>query len=175
MQAGGVGSRVGCRGAGDDPRVSPSRGMPAVRDAADRPWLPRLPRLWGRILSVGVRARYPVHWSRRPLLVFATPFLASRVFPERIPTASTTVRELYRAVAALGFVGSGLPHELAHTLAARRLGLAVASISLYALGSDTDGPRADQTTRGVYHRPRGDPTSRNGRAATAARTPKTQR
>jgi Zn-dependent protease len=97
----------------------------------------------GRILGIRVRA----HWTVLLLLPAAMTLLAGGVFPEWYPGWSVTAYVAMAAAAALLLLVSILLHEMGHALAARRLGIRVDGVTLWALGGLT-------RLSGPAHRPR---------------------
>ncbi len=99
----------------------------------------------GRVLGIPLW----LHWSWFLTLALVTAVLAVRYFPGRLPEASRPELWLYGLMAALGFFGSVLLHEVSHTVTARRFGLAVTGITLHAFGGlahlerEPDSPRVD--------------------------------
>lgn len=101
----------------------------------------------GRVAGIPVGA----HWSVAVILVIITQLLAVTVLPEAVRHQPA---ELYWTVAAVGsvmFLACLLAHELAHAVVARRHGVAVRSITLWALGGvaqlEADPPSAGADLR----------------------------
>jgi Zn-dependent protease len=97
----------------------------------------------GRILGIPVRA----HWTVLLLLPAAMTLLASGVFREWYPGWSVAAHAGMAAAAAVLLLLSILLHEMGHALAARRLGIRVDGVTLWALGGLT-------RFSGPAHRPR---------------------
>ncbi|UUU22812.1 site-2 protease family protein [Streptomyces sp. DSM 40750] len=94
----------------------------------------------GRVLGVPLR----VHWTV-PLLVLLFGYsLGSRTLPAWVPDQSDAAYTAAGLAGALLLVGSLLAHEAAHAITARRRGIEVQSITLWALGGMTEmgRPRA---------------------------------
>jgi Zn-dependent protease/CBS domain-containing protein len=94
----------------------------------------------GRILGVPLR----VHWTVPLLVVLFGYSLGSQTLPTWIPAQSNAVYTVAGLVGALLLLGSLLAHEAAHAITARRKGIAVQDITLWALGGMTEmgRPRA---------------------------------
>lgn len=85
---------------------------------------------FGRVAGIPVGMNWSVliiAW----LLAFG---LASQALPELVPDQPATLYWLVGVLAAVGFFGSLLAHELAHALVARRHGVPVEGITLWVLG-----------------------------------------
>ncbi|MFP1624603.1 site-2 protease family protein [Streptomyces sp. 5K101] len=88
----------------------------------------------GQVSGVPLR----VHWTV-PLLVFLFGYsLASATLPAWIPGQSTTAYTVAGLAGALLLVLSLLAHESAHAIAARRKGIPVHNLTLWALGGVTE-------------------------------------
>src|SRR6266545_5196877 len=85
---------------------------------------------------VGTVAGIPIgaHWSALALLLVVTNGLAGAGLPELVPGYSMGAYWLTAAVATVLLLGCVLLHELAHALLARRYGVPVERITLWALG-----------------------------------------
>ncbi len=97
----------------------------------------------GRILGIPVRA----HWSVLLLLPAAMMLLAGGLFPAWYPDRSEAAYAGMAAAAAALLLLSVLLHEMGHALAARRRGIRVDGVTLWALGGLT-------RLAGPAHRPR---------------------
>src|SRR6266508_2682232 len=84
----------------------------------------------------GTVAGIPIgaHWSALALLLVVTNGLAGAGLPELVPGYSMGAYWLTAAVATVLLLGCVLLHELAHALLARRYGVPVERITLWALG-----------------------------------------
>ncbi|MER7404790.1 site-2 protease family protein [Streptomyces sp. NPDC000070] len=94
----------------------------------------------GRIRGVPLR----IHWTV-PLLVMLFGYsLGSHTLPAGVPDQSNVIYTLAGLAGALLLLVSLLAHEAAHAITARRKGIEVQSITLWALGGMTDmgRPRA---------------------------------
>ncbi|WP_260860319.1 site-2 protease family protein [Streptomyces cupreus] len=88
----------------------------------------------GHILGVPLRD----HWTV-PLLVFLFgSSLGSGTLPAWVPGQSTTAYTLAGIIGALLLLLSLLAHESAHAVAARRKGIPVRNVTLWALGGMTE-------------------------------------
>ncbi|MGW0844618.1 hypothetical protein ACWD26_31680 [Streptomyces sp. NPDC002787] len=88
----------------------------------------------GRVLGVPLR----IHWTV-PLLVMLFGYsLGSRTLPATVPEQSNGVYTVAGLAGALLLLGSLLAHEAAHAITARRKGIEVQSITLWALGGMTE-------------------------------------
>ncbi|MFE7765941.1 site-2 protease family protein [Streptomyces sp. NPDC057438] len=88
----------------------------------------------GRVLGVALR----IHWTV-PLLVMLFGYsLGSRTLPAAVPEQSNAVYTVAGLAGALLLLGSLLAHEAAHAVTARRKGIEVQSITLWALGGMTE-------------------------------------
>ncbi|RCV48161.1 site-2 protease family protein, partial [Marinitenerispora sediminis] len=94
----------------------------------------------GRVAGVPVGA----HWSTVVVLLLITGLLALEVLPRSGARVGTGLYWVTGAVAAVLFLAALLAHELAHALTARRRGVEVRSVTLFALGGVTefDAPAA---------------------------------
>ncbi|WP_149827305.1 site-2 protease family protein [Streptomyces tailanensis] len=88
----------------------------------------------GRILGVPLR----IHWTV-PLLVLLFGYsLGSQTLPASVPDQSNATYTVAGLVGALLLLGSLLAHEAAHAITARRKGIEVRCITLWALGGMTE-------------------------------------
>jgi len=88
----------------------------------------------GRIDGITVGA----HWSVAVILVIITQVLAVSLLPAAYPHERGALYWTVAVIAAVLFLASLLAHELAHALVARRCGVKVRSITLWALGGVTE-------------------------------------
>lgn len=99
----------------------------------------------GRFAGVDVG----INWSVAVIFGLITWELADLVLPGTTGSANRTADWIAAVVAALGFFGSLLAHEIAHAVVARRNGVGVRSITLWLFGgvaqleSDAKTPGAD--------------------------------
>lgn len=104
----------------------------------------------GRIAGVRVRA----HWSVVIVLAMLTWVLGSDVLPATAPGYGTGGYWAAALATAVCFLGSLLAHEMTHALIARRFGLQVNGITLWALGGmaelagEPPNPKADLLVAG---------------------------
>ncbi|MFG2295427.1 site-2 protease family protein [Streptomyces sp. NPDC048603] len=94
----------------------------------------------GRVFGIPLR----MHWTV-PLLVWLFGYsLGSRTLPASVPDRSGTVYGVAAAAGAVLLLGSLLAHEAAHAVTARKKGIPVQGITLWALGGVTEmgRPRA---------------------------------
>jgi Zn-dependent protease len=88
----------------------------------------------GQLLGVPLR----IHWTV-PLLVMLFGYsLGSQTLPAAVPDQSNATYTVAGLAGALLLVGSLLAHEAAHAITARRKGIEVQSITLWALGGMTE-------------------------------------
>ncbi|MGW7444055.1 M50 family metallopeptidase [Kitasatospora sp. NPDC054795] len=87
----------------------------------------------GRIFGVPLR----IHWSAPVLLLFLGVGLAGQILPASVPGRSGTSYGLAGLVGALLLTLSLLLHETAHAVAARRAGIRVDDMTVFALGGVT--------------------------------------
>jgi Zn-dependent protease len=88
----------------------------------------------GRVLGVPLR----FHWTV-PLLVMLFGYsLGGQTLPAWVPDRSDAAYTVAGVAGALLFVGSLLAHEAAHAVTARRRGIEVRGITLWALGGMTE-------------------------------------
>ncbi|MFE9649129.1 site-2 protease family protein [Streptomyces sp. NPDC006365] len=88
----------------------------------------------GRVSGAPLR----IHWSV-PLLVFLFGYgLVDRTLPDLVPGRSTTAYTVAGLVGALLLLLSLLAHESAHAITARRKGIPVHTVTLWALGGMTE-------------------------------------
>ncbi|WP_409467448.1 site-2 protease family protein [Streptomyces sp. HC307] len=94
----------------------------------------------GRVLGVPLR----IHWTVPLLVVLFGYSLGSQTLPAWTPDQSNTAYTVAGLAGALLLLGSLLAHEAAHAVTARRKGIPVQSITLWALGGMTEmgKPRA---------------------------------
>lgn len=94
----------------------------------------------GRVLRVPLR----IHWTVPLLVVLFGYSLGSQTLPAWIPDQSNATYTVAGLVGAMLLLGSLLAHEAAHAITARRKGIEVQSITLWALGGMTEmgRPRA---------------------------------
>ncbi|MEV3924187.1 site-2 protease family protein [Actinomadura coerulea] len=96
-----------------------------------------------------------MHWSVLVIMLVIAEILARSVLPTADPGASPGARWTAAVLAAVLFMGSLAAHEFAHALVARRHGVRVGSITLWALGGlaeldgEPDTARADLHIAGV--------------------------
>ena len=106
-----------------------------------------------RGVPVGTWAGVPVraHWSVLLMLALVTDILGASALPDADPGQPRWQYWLFGAITAVLFVGSVVAHELGHVVAARRSGVRVNGLVVWALGGMTelDGepptPKADIT------------------------------
>ena len=102
-------------------------------------------------LRLGKVAGVPVaiHWSVLVIAVLLAWGLADGVLPQTAPGHAAATYWLAGAVGTLLLLASLLAHELAHSVVARRYGVAVESLTLWlfggvaSLGGEPPSPRAD--------------------------------
>ncbi|MDO0909769.1 site-2 protease family protein [Streptomyces sp. DT2A-34] len=88
----------------------------------------------GRVRGVPLR----IHWTV-PLLVLLFGYsLGSHTLPAAVPEQSNAAYTVAGLVGALLLLGSLLAHEAAHAITARKKGIEVQSITLWALGGMTE-------------------------------------
>lgn len=88
----------------------------------------------GRVVGVPLR----VHWTV-PLLVFLFGYgLGDQTLPEWVPGRSATAYTVAGFIGALLLLLSLLAHESAHAITARRKGVPVQTVTLWALGGMTE-------------------------------------
>ncbi|MGW3046010.1 site-2 protease family protein [Kitasatospora sp. NPDC001159] len=92
----------------------------------------------GRIFGIPLR----VHWSAPVLVLFLGVGLAGRTLPAWVPGRSAAVYGLAGVVGALLLTLSLLLHETAHAVTARRAGIRVDDMTVFALGGVTRMGRA---------------------------------
>jgi len=88
----------------------------------------------GRIGGVRIGA----NWSLLVVIALIALELDAIVFPRAVPNLSPALYLLAAVVTSLVFIGTIAAHEVGHALVARRQGLAVDSIVLWALGGLTN-------------------------------------
>lgn len=99
----------------------------------------------GRIAGIPIRA----HWSVVIVLAILSWILGSSVLPRTVPGYPTGLYWLAALTTAVCFLGSLLAHEMTHAVIARRYGLPVNRITLWALGGmaelegEPPSPKAD--------------------------------
>ncbi|QDP94670.1 site-2 protease family protein [Microlunatus elymi] len=99
----------------------------------------------GRIAGIRIRA----HWSVVIVLAMLAWVLGSSVLPASVPGYSSLAYGLASLLFAVCFLGGLLAHELTHSFIARRFGLEVDGITLWALGGvaqlkgEPPSPKAD--------------------------------
>lgn len=79
-----------------------------------------------------------LHWSAVLIAVLLAEVLAVGLLPAAVPHRSGPAYAVAGAVTAVLFVASILGHEVAHAALARRRGLAVSGVTLWALGGVTE-------------------------------------
>ena len=84
----------------------------------------------GRYAGIPIRA----HWSVLVILTLLTVLLAQNILPAAVSGAATATYWLTAFVAAVSLLACLLAHEIAHAALARRFGVRVKSITLWALG-----------------------------------------
>ncbi|TQF01240.1 CBS domain-containing protein [Kitasatospora acidiphila] len=94
--------------------------------------------LLGRILGIPLR----IHWSAPALLLFFGYGLAAQTLPAWVPGRSATAYGVAGVVGAALLAGSLLLHETAHAVTARRAGVRVDDMTVFALGGVTRMGRA---------------------------------
>ncbi len=105
----------------------------------------------GRLAGVAVE----LNWTVLAIAALVTFSVAGGILPAAAPGYETTTYVLGGVIAAAGLLASILAHELGHALVARRNGVAVKRISLWAFGgvAQLDGeaatPRAEFKIAGV--------------------------
>ncbi|GAA1942299.1 site-2 protease family protein [Kitasatospora viridis] len=104
----------------------------------------------GKVFGVPLK----VHWSAPVLVLFLGVGLARQVLPVWAPGRSGTVYDLAGLVGALLLTLGLLAHEAAHAVAARRAGIPVEDMTVFALGGVTrmgrpPTPRLQFATAGV--------------------------
>ncbi|MGW7752288.1 site-2 protease family protein [Streptomyces violaceusniger] len=87
----------------------------------------------GHVLGVPLR----MHWSVPVLIVLLAYGLGHQTLPAWTPGRSGTAYALASVVGAVLLMGSLLLHEAAHAVAARRKGVSVEDVTLWALGGMT--------------------------------------
>lgn len=94
----------------------------------------------GQVLGVPLR----IHWTVPLLVVLFGYGLGSQTLPAWVPERSDTTYTFAGLAGALLLLGSLLAHEAAHAFTARRKGIPVQGITLWALGGMTEmgKPRA---------------------------------
>lgn len=87
-------------------------------------------------IKLGTVAGVPVgmHWSAAAIVGLTGWLLGAEALPAMVPDQSTTGYGVVAAAGALLFVVSLLAHEFAHALVARRYGIAVRSVTIWAFG-----------------------------------------
>ncbi|MFF8844207.1 site-2 protease family protein [Streptomyces sp. NPDC015127] len=88
----------------------------------------------GHVLGVPVR----IHWTVPLLLVLFGYGLGGQTLPAWLPGASTVAYALAGSVGSLLLLGSLLAHEAAHAVTARKKGIPVHNVTLWALGGMTE-------------------------------------
>jgi Zn-dependent protease len=91
----------------------------------------------GRVLGVPLR----IHWTVPLLVVLFGYSLGSQTLPVSVPDQSSAAYTVAGLAGALLLVGSLLAHEVAHAVTARKKGIEVQSITLWALGGMTEMSR----------------------------------
>ncbi|MFJ9442284.1 site-2 protease family protein [Kitasatospora sp. NPDC101235] len=97
----------------------------------------------GRILGIPLR----IHWSAPVLVLFFGISLAGQTLPALVPGRSGTTYGLAGLVGALLLTVSLLLHETAHAVTARRAGIRVDDMTVFALGGVTRMGRAPSPGR----------------------------
>ncbi|MGW7658292.1 site-2 protease family protein, partial [Streptomyces tendae] len=87
----------------------------------------------GRVLGVPLR----MHWSVPVLIVLLAYGLGHETLPAWTPGRTGAVYVAASVVGAVLLMGSLLLHETAHAVAARRRGVSVEDVTLWALGGMT--------------------------------------
>ncbi|MFE1932837.1 site-2 protease family protein [Streptomyces sp. NPDC059474] len=87
----------------------------------------------GHVLGVPLR----MHWSVPVLIIVLAYGLGHQTLPAWTPGRSATAYALASVVGAVLLMGSLLMHEAAHAVAARRKGVSVEDVTLWALGGMT--------------------------------------
>ncbi|WP_262704744.1 MULTISPECIES: site-2 protease family protein [Streptomyces] len=87
----------------------------------------------GRVLGVPLR----MHWSVPVLIVLLAYGLGRETLPAWTPGRTSAVYAIASVVGAVLLMGSLLLHEAAHAVAARRRGVSVEDVTLWALGGMT--------------------------------------
>jgi Zn-dependent protease len=88
----------------------------------------------GRMFGVPLR----IHWTVPLLVVFFAYGLGSRTLPAWVPDQSKATYTVAGLIGAVLLLASLLAHEAAHAITARRKGIPVQSITLWALGGMTE-------------------------------------
>ncbi|WP_224283033.1 site-2 protease family protein, partial [Streptomyces sp. LS1784] len=97
----------------------------------------------GRILGIPLR----IHWSAPVLVLFFGVSLAGQTLPALVPGRSGTAYGFAGLVGALLLTVSLLLHETAHAVTARRAGIRVDDMTVFALGGVTRMGRAPSPGR----------------------------
>lgn len=84
----------------------------------------------GRVAGIRVGA----HWSVLVMVILIGWVLGAQVLPGMTPHEPAVLHWAVAVLAAVAFIAALLAHELAHSLVARRHGVPVTSITLWALG-----------------------------------------
>ncbi|MFC7328697.1 site-2 protease family protein [Marinactinospora rubrisoli] len=100
----------------------------------------------GRLSGVPVGA----HWSTVVILLLITVLLAVEVLPGSGAEAAAGLYWVTAAGAAVLFLAALLAHELAHAVTARRRGVRVRSVTLFALGGVTEFEAPAATPRAEF-------------------------
>jgi Zn-dependent protease len=99
----------------------------------------------GRVAGIRIGA----HWSVLVMVVLIGWLLDAQVLPTMTPHESAAVYWAVAIPGAVAFIAAPLAHELAHSLVARRYGVPVTSITLWAR------PWAECPSSAASHRPPG--------------------
>jgi Zn-dependent protease len=99
----------------------------------------------GRVAGIRIGA----HWSALVTVVLFGWLLGADLHAA-VPHASRAGTGAAAILGALAFIGALLAHELAHCLAARRCGLQVESVTLWALGGVSELREAPRTARADF-------------------------
>ncbi|MGW3045700.1 site-2 protease family protein [Kitasatospora sp. NPDC001159] len=104
----------------------------------------------GRIFGIPLR----IHWSAPVLILFLGVGLAGQTLPAWVPGRSAAVYDFAGLAGALLLTASLLLHETAHAVTARRAGMRVDDMTVFALGGVTrmgraPSPRLQFTVAGI--------------------------
>jgi len=91
--------------------------------------------------------RVGVHWSVLVIVLLIGWLLSAQILPAMTPHQPTAAYWAAAVPCAAAFMAALLAHELAHSLVARRYGVPVTSITLWALGGISELGREPPTAR----------------------------
>ena len=97
----------------------------------------------GRVAGI----RVGMHWSVLVIVILIGWLLGAQVLPALTPHQPTAAYWAVAVPCAAAFMAALLAHELAHSLVARRCGVPVTSITLWALGGISELSRQPPTAR----------------------------